>query len=214
MINFKKHFIAIIAMTAWLALILQLYILVNNTPDNGMTPGQAIGRFLIFFTVLTNLLIAISMTVLLFAPTSKAGHFFSKSSVIAAIALYIFIVGLIYNIILRSLWHPTGLQKIADELLHVAVPIFYLIYWVLFGNKSKLKWVYAFYWLIYPAVYLVYAMLRGNAEGFYPYPFLDLNTLATTKVFINCAGMLAVFIITGLIFIWIGRMMNDRIKSR
>src|SRR5258708_20950217 len=117
-INIRKKLIAFTAVAAWLALILQLYILINNIPGNGLSPIEAIGRFLIFFTVLTNLLVAINMTVLLLNPSGKTGHFFSKSFVVTAVALYIFIVALVYNIILRGLWHPTGLQKIADELLH------------------------------------------------------------------------------------------------
>jgi hypothetical protein len=76
--NSSKTFMAIIALTAWIALGLQQYILIDNTPGNGMTPLQAVGRFLIFFTVLSNFLVAISLTVILVAPRSGAGLFFQS----------------------------------------------------------------------------------------------------------------------------------------
>jgi hypothetical protein len=67
--------------------------------------------------------------------------FFSKPSVTTAIAVYIFIIGLVYNIILRNLWQPQGSQKIADELLHVAVPLLYVLYWLIFAKKNPLQWM-------------------------------------------------------------------------
>jgi hypothetical protein len=209
----NKILIAIIALSAWFALILQLYILIHNTPDNGMTMLAAVGRFLIFFTILTNILVAVCVSILLVRSRSAAGRFFSKSSVIAAVALYIFIVGLVYNIILRGVWHPQGLQKLADELLHVAVPLLFIIYWLLFASKNNLQWMDAFKWLLYPAVYLLYAMVRGGIEGFYPYPFINANELPFGRVFMNSFGLLIVFIISGFLFIaisrWLSRQTND-----
>ncbi len=207
-INSKKTLLVVIAILGWLALILQLYILIDNTPGNGLTPIEAVGRFFIFFTILTNLLVAVVTTTLLFAGHSVRGHFFSKATTLTALALYIFIVGLVYNILLRNIWHPQGLQKIADELLHVVVPVVFIIYWLLFAVKSPLRWVNALQWLIYPGIYLVYAMIRGSMEGFYPYPFLDANKLTPGNIIINCVGLLLVFVVAGLFFIAIGKKMS------
>jgi hypothetical protein len=209
----KIILIAIIALTAWLALTLQLYILIHNTHADSMTVLTAIGRFFIFFTILTNMLVAISLSILLQNSRSAAGRFFSKPSVITAVAVYIFIVGVVYNIVLRHVWHPQGLQKVADELLHVAVPLLFIVYWLLFAPKNSLQWIHAFRWLIFPALYLVYAMIRGGIEGFYPYPFLDANTLTFGRVFMNCVGLLFVFIICGLLFIAISKRIGSQTKT-
>jgi hypothetical protein len=199
----------VIAITGWFALILQLYILIDNTPANGLTPLQAIGRFFLFFTILTNLLVALSSTIVLVKHNSSLGKFFVKPSVVTAVTLYIFIVGLVYNIILRKLWQPTGLQQLADELLHVAVPILFIIYWIFFVEKGKLKWKDCLAWLLYPLVYLIYAMLRGNLEGFYPYPFLDINKLSYQRVILNCLGLTIVFIVLGLLLITVDKIFNS-----
>jgi hypothetical protein len=190
-----------ISVVAWFALTLQLFILIHNTPGNGMTPLQAVGRFFIFFTILSNLLVAISFTIILIKPNSITGYFFVKPYSVSAIAVYIFIVGLVYNIILRQLWQPTGLQQLADELLHVVVPVLYIVYWIFFIVKGSLKWKHCFEWLIFPIVYLIYAMFRGSIEGFYPYPFLDLNKLSYDRVLLNCAGLTIVFLVVGFLFV-------------
>src|SRR5258705_1847657 len=207
-INRQKAVVVIVVLTSWFALILQLYILISNTPGNGLTPIQAVGRFFIFFTILTNLLVAICMSVLLISPRSVAGRFFSRPSVATAVTVYIFIVGLVYNIVLRNIWDPKGMQKLADELLHVFVPLLFTIYWIMFAQKSSLKWSAIFRWLLYPALYVVYAILRGSIEGFYPYPFLDADKLTWQQVFLNCAGLLIVFVIFGLLFIAVGKRLN------
>jgi len=206
--NFSKSFAVFIAFIAWFGLGLQLYILINNTPGNGMTPLQAVARFFIFFTILTNLFVAICLTSR--AINSSKGKFFSRPSVLAALGVYIFIVGLVYNVVLRKLWIPTGNQKVADELLHVAVPVLYLVYWLLFAPKYSLQWTHAFVWLCYPAAYVVYALLRGAAEGFYPYPFLDINESGIAKVLLNIAMLLMVFAIVAFIFIWVAKKMTAK----
>lgn len=209
-----RIFMMLTAITAWAALALQQYILITNTPGNGMTPLQAVGRFFIFFTILSNILVAISLTIVLLNSSSRGSRFFTNPSNIAAVTLYIFIVGIVYNLVLRSQWKPTGLQKIADELLHVAVPLLFTVYWIFMAPKAWLAWKNILPWLGFPSAYLVYAMVRGAAENFYPYPFLDLKTLAVGKVALNCALVLAAFIGVGMLLIAASRSLTKRAASR
>jgi len=204
-----KFVIAFIAVLAWTALFLQLYILIKNAETNGLTRLQATGRFFGYFTILTNILVALCCSFLLLKPGSALGRFFSKSSSIAAIALYIFIVGLVYNIILRFIWEPKGLQKWVDEALHVAIPLLFILYWLLYAGKGSLKWVHPFRWLIYPVVYLVYALLRGELSGFYAYPFINADKLGYSHALLNSVGLLLVFIATGFLFVALDKKMKQ-----
>lgn len=198
----------LIAVIAWMALGLQLYILVRNAGEFGLTRFGAVVRFLAFFTILTNMLVAIGLSSILVDAEAGLGRFFSKPSVQAALALYILIVGIVYNAVLRSLWQPAGLQKWADELLHVVVPLLFVIYWLVFVAKGSLKWMHAAHWLLYPALYLAYALIRGALTGFYPYPFINVTELGYSHVFVNAAGLLLVFIFGGLLFIGIDKIMG------
>jgi hypothetical protein len=201
-----------IAILAWLALALQLYISIRNTETNGLTPLVATWNFFSYFTVLSNLMIALCLSFILWRPSSSPGRFFSKPTTLAAIALYIFIVGLIYNTILRFIWEPTGLQQWVDEALHVVVPILFVLFWLLFVNKGTLKWSHAFRWLLYPAVYLVYALLRGEYSGFHAYPFINTAELGYGRVLLNAGGLMLVFVAMGLLFVAIDRKLR-RSKS-
>jgi len=110
-------------------------------------------------------------------------------------------VGLVYNTILRALWKPAGLQLVADNLLHVIVPAAYFIYWLLQVNGKGLRWQQLPGWLIYPALYLGYALLRGKLEGLYAYPFINPTLNSWQQVGINCVGMLLLFVLLGAVLI-------------
>jgi hypothetical protein len=204
----------ITALVAWFGLILQQYIIIDNTPGNGLTPIQAVWRFLIFFTVLTNLLIAIGLTVSLLNPSSRAGRFFAHPSITTATAVYIFIVGLVYNFILRGILHLTGRDRIADEVLHVIVPVLYLVYWYLFTPKRPLHWIQAVYWLWYPALYVVYALVRGKIGDFYAYPFINVTKLGYGRVALNSAVLMIVFLAVSLLFIAITNKLSRQNKPK
>ncbi len=202
-----------ITIVAWLALVLQLYISIKNTETNGLTPLVATWNFFSYFTVLTNLMIALCLSFILLSPSTSTGRFFSKPTTIAAIALYIFIVGLTYNTILRFIWEPAGLQKWVDEALHVVVPVLFVLFWLLIFTKGTLKWSHPFSWLVYPAVYLVYALLRGEYSGFHAYPFINTAELGYGRVLLNSGGLMLVFIATGLLFVAIDRNVGRKSSS-
>lgn len=204
-----KVFMLFVAIVAWLALIFQLYILLKNAETNGLTLLVATWNFFSYFTILTNLLVAVSLSFILLVPGSSLASFFSKPSTFAAIALYIFIVGLIYNTILRFIWQPKGLQKWIDEALHAGVPILFVLFWLIFVSKGSLKWTYPFRWLLYPAIYLLYALSRGALSGFYAYPFINVNQLGYNRVLINAGGLMLVFIITGFLFVGADKIMSS-----
>jgi hypothetical protein len=201
----KKTTGTVIAIIAWFALILQLSLSLKTITATGFSSLKTITNFFSYFTILSNLFVAISLTLVLISPTSRPGTFFSKTSVQSAIAVYIFIVGLVYNLVLRNLWAPSGLQLVADNLLHVAVPFFYVIYWGVFTPRRKLQWKNIFPWLIFPALYLAYSLLRGPVANWYPYPFVDADKFGYGKVVVNSFFVLVAIVVVGLGLIAINR---------
>ncbi len=198
----KIWFPLCIALLGWFALIIQFYINITSGVAN---IAELVIRYFSFFTILTNLLVAICCTNIVFAPQKKSGIFFLKPQTLTAITVYILIVGIIYNIILRFLWQPVGLQKIVDELLHSVIPVLFLLYWWFAVNKRDLKWKQIISWLIYPLVYLIYILIRGNFSGFYPYPFVNVKQLGMAGVIQNSIGITIAFIVVGLILIAAGK---------
>ena len=201
----RQTFLMTGAAITWFAVLLQLYLIILNR----VSPvPETIIRFFSFYTILTNILVAICYTVLLVKPNSRSGIFFSQPGVLTATTIYITIVGVLYNLILRQLWSPVGYQRLADELLHVVTPLLFILYWYLFAPKAGLGWKNAFPWLIYPFVYAVFVMFRGSFSGFYPYPFIDANAIGFEKVLINSVGLLIGFFLLSLLFIVITKAMS------
>lgn len=189
---------AIVAFFAWTAIIFQLY----------LTEGS-VANFFSYFTILSNLLVALCVTISFFFPRTKAGIFFSGISVQTAIALYIIIVALVYNLVLRGIWVVTGWQWIVDNMLHVLNPILYVLFWLIFSSRGKLSIKDGMYWTFFPLGYLIYSLIRGAIVDWYPYPFLNATNIGYGKVFINVAAIIVLFFIAGLLLIFI----NNKFRS-
>lgn len=207
----QKLFLGTLSLTGWVAIVLQFYLLMKN---RSLPVGATVIQFFSYFTILTNILVATCSTILLIAPLSEKGSWFAKASVTTALTVYIVIVGVVYNIILRSLWHPSGLQKFIDEALHSIIPLLFLLYWLFFVQKENLKWKNVLPWLLYPILYLVYILFRGVITDLYPYPFLEINTLGITRVIINILALCSVFLIMSLALVgtakWLALKRNNK----
>ena len=163
-----RKFAALIAVVGWLALGLQFAVMLVSPANESLAVTVRVIRFFSFFTILTNLLVAIAATAIAFFPLTCLGRYFSGPSVQAAVAVYITIVGIIYSLFLRTVWNPVGWQAVADHLLHDAVPLAFLVYWLLFGPKGNIGWTEPLKWLVYPLAYVAYSLARGALVSWYP----------------------------------------------
>jgi len=186
----KIIFGTVVAFLTWFSIVFQFY----------LTKGS-IANLFSYFTILCNLLVALSLSFSIFFPKTKTGIYFSSISVQTAIALYIFIVALVYNSVLRGLLLLEGWQILVDNMLHVVIPILYLLYWFLFVPKAYLNWKNGMYWTLFPFLYLIYSLIRGAIVQWYPYPFLNAAKYGYEQVIFNVGIMLLVFFSAGAILI-------------
>ncbi|MGH9756247.1 MAG: Pr6Pr family membrane protein, partial [Candidatus Acidiferrales bacterium] len=197
----KRTLMSVIAACAWLALLLQLLLMIRDAHAAGTSIATAVWNYFSFFTILTNLLVASSLTLSLCAPESRRARFFSRPAAVAGTAIYITLVGATYALLLRAIYNPQGSSKFADTLLHDFVPIAYVAYWLIFASKRGLRWRHAFLWLIYPGVYAVYIFVRGHLTGWYPYPFINSRTLGFSHALANAAIIGAIVLAAGLLVV-------------
>ena len=202
-----KTYAGVAAIIVWLSLALQLYVILQNRIA---TVPETIVRFFSYYTVLTNLLIAVCFTMVSIKGIAEKGNFFSRPNTLTATAVYICIVALTYNLILRFQWAPTGLTRVPDELLHLVIPLMYLFFWIKYVPKQNLQWKNIFPWAIYPFVYLGYTLWRGPKAAWYPYPFMDVNNLGYNKVLFNSAMVCVVFIVFAFLFIGAAKLAGKR----
>jgi hypothetical protein len=201
----NKLFAAVTGLTALAAIVLQLYsnIAINKA---GLTVAEHLLRFFTFFTILTNLLIGICCV----SVAAGVNNFFTKINMLNAAVVYITIVGIIYNVVLRGQFVLTGVDKFLNEVLHVVVPVLYIIYWVLFVPKNNLQWKNALPWIWYPLIYLGIILIRGAISNYYPYPFVDVKTIGYSNALLNSFFVTLAFLFISFLFIGIAKMLTKK----
>ena len=192
-----------IALAAWLGLAVQFAATFSQT-------ASLVGTLWIllrFFTVITNLLVAVTMT------RVATGRRISPS-LLAGLTLAIIFVGIIYATLLHGLVALSGLALVANVLLHYVVPIAMAVYWLAFAPKIGLAWRDAALWCVYPLAYLFYVVLRGSVDGRYPYPFIDVTTFGYGRIVLNSLMLLVAYLLAGLALVALGRAMASRRGAR
>lgn len=191
----KTHFNILGFTICWFAIITQFVLMIQNRQTEIF---ETTIRFFSFFTILTNILVALFFTTQVFTKTKEYLSFLNSKSSLTAITTFILVVGIVYQIVLRPIWNPQGLQKIVDELLHTIIPFFVFIYWMLYVQKNELQFKSIVKWLLYPLLYFIYILIRGHFSKFYPYPFSNVSELGYGQVVINFI-LISIFIILLLV---------------
>ena len=183
---------AIVALICWAGLAIQFSATYANQHDVVSTLWILVR----FFTVLTNLALAIIMTWV--AIGRRVSPF-----LLGGITLAILLVGVVYMTLLRGLIELSGGALLADTLLHKVSPVVMALWWLFFAPRAKLKRSDPIWWAAYPLAYFIYALVRGHYEGKYPYPFMNLDRLGPVQTAINAGGIAMAFIIAGVALVWI-----------
>ena len=188
----KSAFRTIAALTGLSALALQFWLELRLPHGPGII-GSTI-NFFSYFTVLANAFAALAMLLPLAAPDAALGRFLSRPSVRTTIAGYMIIVGAIYFLFLRYIGDDQGLERLADQLLHYAAPILFLVDWFAFVPKGHVPWTIIGTSLIAPILYGFWTVGHGALTNWYPYPFVDVTKLGHQKALLNMAACLAMFV--------------------
>jgi len=181
------------AVVGWAALALQLALIVDK-----IGIGLGAWRVLGYFTILTNVGVALVATaVALGSRSNLAGP---RARLMAASSIVL--VGLVYSIALRSEWNPTGWQKAADFALHDAMPLLFIMVWILApnGTLGRRDWAWA---LVPPVLYAAYALARGAIDGWYAYWFLNPATQSTVALAESIGVMIAGFALIAGLLVWV-----------
>jgi hypothetical protein len=183
---------ALVAIVCWAGLAIQFSATFANQHDALAT----LWVLLRFFTVITNLLAAAAMTWI-----AIGGRV--SPAILGGLTLAIILVGVVYMALLRGLVHLSGGALLADTLLHKVSPVLMALWWLLFAPQAKLRFNMPLLWAAYPLAYFVYALVRAQNEGVYPYPFMDVHKLGWVQTALNAGGIALGFIIAGLVLVWI-----------
>lgn len=192
----------VFALVGWAALVAQYALMLSGGTRSAF--GSTV-VFFSYFTILTNVLVAFALTAPALWPDGRLGRWCASEGVRAAIAMYITVVGVVYHALLARTWSPEGLQFWVDQALHTVMPIAFVLDWLIFVPKGRLRWVDAVKWLAYPLIYGVWTVIHGQIIGWYPYWFIDIGRLGWSAALTNFGGLLGVFLALGLLIVALDR---------
>lgn len=151
-----------------------------------------------FFTILTNLLVVVVMIAIGLNRKLPQG-------ILEGLVVAIVCVGVIYHLLLAHLWSPQGVAMLADQGVHTVVPILTFLWWLIFSDMCAMSWKDTLKAIVWPFIYVSYALIRAQWSDFYPYPFLNLTELGAARLVLNVIGLSFVFYMLGLILLAIAR---------
>lgn len=197
--SIERTLAGLAAIIGWAGLALQFWLIVR-----AMGLADGLWRFLAFFTLLANLGAAIVATAM--ATGSRGPLAGPRARLLAATSIAL--VGLVYSLWLRTTWDPQGLQKLADHALHDAVPLLFVGAW-LASLHEQLKWRDILWAIVPPMLYAVYALVRGAADGFYAYWFLNPAAQAPGAMLSSMAVLLAAVAVIAGVLVTIDHWIDD-----
>ncbi|MFT3934431.1 MAG: Pr6Pr family membrane protein [Chitinophagaceae bacterium] len=202
-----KMYATLFALAGWITLLLQLYIAIKDS-----TTGLAttLLQFFSFFTILTNIMVALSFTAVALSPRAGKLQWLTNTGPLTAVTVYIMMVCIIANTLLLGLLDLHGLAFMVDKMLHLILPLSMLLFWIIFVDKNGLSFSAALYWLWYPVLYVLYLIVLGAATGFYPYPFANAGKLGLPRALLNGVGITAAFALLSLLLIGSARLSRKK----
>lgn len=157
-------------------------------------------RMFSFFTVQSNILVAIAAFTLVLAP-ARDGRWWRVLRLDALVGISV--TGVVYTTVLRAEQQLHGWAVATDAVFHYAVPLATVIGWLAFGPRPRCDARTACWSLAWPVTWLAYTLLHGQATGWYPYPFIDVTRHGYGLVVLNAIAVSAALAVMAAAF-WLG----------
>lgn len=195
------------------AVITLFYVFENYKKESGMDYQGKLSRFS-YFTIQSNIIAAI-WYIMLFTGMflkSSARSFMHSKSMSLAVTDYITITGVIYWAVLVPINKGAAFLFTPSNIwLHTITPVASWIFYIFLVPKEKVKkrffkdkktWLL----MIYPLVYMFYAIYKGVTIGNYIYPFLSPKFMG------GVLGVIVAIISIAMFFLFVAFVLN-KIKS-
>lgn len=204
---------AVFALVGWFALAGYFYQMVVVRPAGG-TAAAGLVNFLSYFTIQTNVLVALWWTLAVLPGSGRIQEWASRPVVRGALTVYISITFIAYAVLLANTWNPQGWEWVRSTTTHYVIPLAFVLDWLLFGPHGLTRWGFIRFWLIYPLAYFAFAMLNGALTGNFLYSFFDITALGIGQVAIQTALLLLLFALLSSLLIGLDRRFSIQDQRR
>jgi hypothetical protein len=186
-----RAWFAVNALVVVVALVIQVPITAAATGGEFDTPAARVANLFTFFTILSNILVAVVCVLLAVRPRHRSPAF---AVVWLDALLAITVTGIVYNTVLIGLYELHGAELLADRLFHMVSPALFVLGWLMFGPRGLVTARAVALGLAYPLAWLAFTLVRGAIITWYPYPFLRVTALGYGQVALNSLLITALFL--------------------
>lgn len=161
--------------------------------------------FFTYFTIWSNIVVAIVMWMLVANPT-RDGKIFRVLRLDAV--LMISVTGIIYQALLAGSAHNVGLEVVTNLFEHILTPIVTVLVFLIVGPRRQLRWIDIPLALILPIGWAFFALIRGAIIGAYPYGFLNVSVHGLGQVLITIVAIAIFGVILSAIYLGLDRLLS------
>ncbi|HZC69692.1 MAG TPA: Pr6Pr family membrane protein [Jatrophihabitans sp.] len=168
-------------------------LLADDTPP----ASTRVIRFFSYFTIQSNLLVAITSAMLAVRPRRDGTPF----RVLRLDALFgITVTLVVYSVLLAPQHDPDGINAWTNAGLHYITPALAILGWVAFGPRPRIDENTLLRALIWPVLYVAYTIWHGEVSDWYPYPFINVAHLGYATTVRNGLGMVVLMAGVGALY--------------
>lgn len=193
-----------IALIATVALITQLILVIDR--------DGSIVNFFSYFTVESNILVAIA-SVLIFLKPDRGGTAFGILRLAGLVGITI--TGIIFSTVLAGAVELSGIDWWTDKAFHYVVPAMAVIGFLFIKPRTRLDRT-ALWFLTWALGWLAYTLIRAEVgspsylveDGNYskvPYDFLDIDAHGGGAVAVAGVGVLVIGLVLAAFYIWLSQ---------
>jgi hypothetical protein len=166
-------------------------------------------NFLSFFTNESNLFAAGLLLYGAYRALRPGGQVSSSAYDLlrGAAVIYMTITGVVFVLLLSP---SSESVPWANAVVHYAMPVVIVLDWLIDPPRMRITRTKAWRWLIFPAVYFSYTLIRGAITGWYPYPFLNVATKGYGQVLADGVGILIGMTVVGSATLLLGNALRVR----
>lgn len=145
-----------------------------------------------YFTIWSNVVVAVSATLLLSRPLRDT---LVRRVLRLDALLMITVTAIVYQVLLAPTAVVTGWSRLTDPILHIVTPAVTVVVWLVWGPRGWATGRLVPAALAVPLLWIAWMLARGAVIDAYPYDFTNVADLGYASV----AGTLAMILVFGLV---------------
>ncbi len=158
-------------------------------------------NYLTYFTIDSNLIA--TLLLLVGAVRWRSERSPTLDLMRGAAVVYMSVTGAVFAVLLSGTNVDTAIPWV-NSVVHEVMPMVIIADWLLDPPPTRLTFRQGALWLSFPAVWIVYELIRGSVTGTYHYPFLNPANGGYGSVAFYSVAILVLMLLVCAVVVWLG----------